>query len=92
MSRGRLVSQGTVAELREGLRARLVVTTPDTAEAATVLKEQGGADVRTDGQRVDCDARDGLEPDVVCAALVGAGVRVLAYGSSGPRWRTRSWR
>ena len=84
MSRGRLVSQGTVAELREGLKARLVVTTPDTGEAATVLKEQGGADVRTDGQRVDCDAQTGLEPDVVCAALVGAGVRVLAYGIERP--------
>jgi ABC-2 type transport system ATP-binding protein len=62
MSRGHLVSQGTVAELRDGLKARLVVTTPDPAEAATLLKEQGGQDVRVDGQRVDCDARDELRP------------------------------
>jgi len=84
MSRGKLVSQGTVAGLREGLRARLVVTTPDTGEAAAVLKEQGGMDVRTDGKRVDCDAKDTLEPDVVCAALVGAGVRVLSFGVERP--------
>jgi ABC-2 type transport system ATP-binding protein len=84
MSRGKLVSQGTVAGLREGLRARLVVTTPDTAEAATVLKEQGGVDVRTDGQRVDCDAKEELAPDAVCAALVGAGVRVLSFGVERP--------
>ena len=84
MSRGRLVSQGTVPELREGLKARLVVTTPDPGEAATVLKEQGGLDVRTDGQRVDCDAKADLAPDAVCAALVGAGVRVLSFGIERP--------
>ena len=84
MSRGRLVSEGTVAGLRAGLKARLVVTTPDPAEAATVLKEQGGQDVRADGQRVDCDAREDLAPDAVCAALVGAGVRVLSFGVERP--------
>ena len=84
MSRGRLVSQGTVGELREGLKARLVVTTPDPSDAATVLKEHGGQDVRADGQRVDCDVVDGMQPDVVCAALVGAGVRVLSFGIERP--------
>jgi ABC-type multidrug transport system ATPase subunit len=84
MSHGRLVSRGTVAELRDGLKARLVVTTPDPGDAAGVLKEQGGQDVRTDGQRVDCEAREELRPDVVCAALVGAGVRVLSFGIERP--------
>jgi ABC-2 type transport system ATP-binding protein len=84
MSRGRLVSQGTVAGLREGLKARLAVTTPDPAEAATVLKEQGGQDVRVDGERVDCDAAPELSPEAVCAALVGAGVRVSAFGVERP--------
>ena len=84
MSRGRLVTQGTVGELREGLKARLVVTTPDPADAATVLKEHGGQDVRADGQRVDCYASEDLQPDVVCAALVGAGVRVLSFGIERP--------
>jgi hypothetical protein len=49
-----------------------------------VLKEQGGQDVRTDGQRVDCEARTELRPEVVCAALVGAGVRVLSFGIERP--------
>ena len=84
MNRGRLVSQGSVAGLREGLKARLVVTTPDTGEAATVLKEQGGQEVLVDGQRVDCDAAEELQPDVVCAALVEAGVRVLSFGIERP--------
>jgi ABC-2 type transport system ATP-binding protein len=84
MSRGRLVSQGTVAHLREGLKARLAVTTPDPARAAAVLEEQGGTDVRVEGDRADCEARAGLEPDVVCAALVAAGVRVLSFGVERP--------
>jgi ABC-type multidrug transport system ATPase subunit len=84
MSHGRLVSRGTVAGLRDGLKARLVVTTPDPGDAANVLKEQGGQDVRMEAERVDCEAREGLAPDVVCAALVGAGVRVLSFGIERP--------
>jgi ABC-2 type transport system ATP-binding protein len=84
MSRGRLVSQGPVAQLRAGLRARLTVTTPDPAEAARVLAAEGGLDVQVEGQRVDCEAREDLAPDVVCAALVAAGVRVLAFGVERP--------
>lgn len=45
MARGRLITQGPVSELAAGARGRLVVTTPDTADAARVLKEQGIADV-----------------------------------------------
>jgi ABC-2 type transport system ATP-binding protein len=84
MSRGRLVSQGSVAQLRAGLRARLTVTTPDPSDAARVLAEQGGDDVQVAGERVDCEAREDLAPDVVCAALVAAGVRVLAFGVERP--------
>ncbi|MBS2962230.1 ABC transporter ATP-binding protein [Actinocrinis puniceicyclus] len=100
MSRGRLVTQGTVAQLGAGLRARLVVTTPDTAAAETVLStvlktasaggdgagdggEGAGAQVQVEGDRVSCDA-DGLEPDAVCAALVGAGVRVFGFAVQRP--------
>ncbi|HEU5428612.1 MAG TPA: ABC transporter ATP-binding protein [Actinocrinis sp.] len=91
MSKGRLVVQGTVGELGAGLRARLAVTTPDSAAAETVLKTvlvaaggaAGDAEVHVEGDRVTCDA-DGLEPDAVCAALVGAGVRVFAFGIEKP--------
>jgi ABC-2 type transport system ATP-binding protein len=83
MNRGRLVVQGAVAELGAGLRARLAVTTPDTAAAETVLKTAGAVEVHTEGDRVSCDA-DGLEPDAVCAALVGAQVRVFGFAVQRP--------
>ncbi|MFC8843569.1 ABC transporter ATP-binding protein [Streptomyces griseoincarnatus] len=79
MARGRLITQGPVAELAAGARGRLVVTTPDPADAARVLKEQGLADVVADGERVAAEppARDLAE---VNAALVTAGVRVRGFG------------
>ena len=83
MSRGRLVVQGTVATLGAGLRARLAVTTPDGEAAAAVLKAANATDVQIEGGRVHCDA-DGLEADAVCAALVGAGVRVFGFGVERP--------
>ncbi|OIJ97959.1 ABC transporter ATP-binding protein [Streptomyces monashensis] len=78
MAQGRLVTQGAVADLAAGARGRLVVTTPDPAEAARVLKEQGVADVTADGDRVTGEppARDLAE---VNAALVTAGVRVRGF-------------
>lgn len=79
MARGRLLTQGPVAELAAGARGRLVVTTPDPTDAARVLKEQGLADVVADGDRVSAEppARDLAE---VNAALVTAGVRVRGFG------------
>ena len=83
MNRGRLVTQGSVAELGAGLRTRLAVTTPDGDEAVAVLKSAGGTDVRAADGHASCDA-DGLEPDAVCAALVAAGVRVFGFGVERP--------
>lgn len=79
MARGRLLTQGPVAELAAGARGRLVVTTPDPADAARLLKEQGLGDVEADGDRVTAEppARDLAE---VNAALVTAGVRVRGFG------------
>ncbi|MEU5460097.1 ABC transporter ATP-binding protein [Streptomyces althioticus] len=79
MARGRLITQGPVAGLAADARGRLVVTTPDPADAARVLKEQGLADVVADGDRVtgDVPGRDLAE---VNAALVTAGVRVRGFG------------
>ncbi|MGW4198079.1 ABC transporter ATP-binding protein [Streptomyces sp. NPDC005004] len=78
MNRGRLVVQGAVAELAAGAHGRLVVLTPDPADAARVLKEQGVADVAVEGERVTGapPARDLAE---VSAALVTAGVRVRGF-------------
>ena len=87
MSRGRLVVQGTVAELAAGARGRLVVQTPDAEEAARVLAAHGVVDLRTGQGRVDGEPPVGsaTDPDdqlpKLCAALVEAGVRVRAFGT-----------
>ncbi len=60
MAQGRLITQGPVAELAAGARGRLMVTTPDAADAARVLKEQGVGDVvvTEDRDRVTGEAPD----------------------------------
>ncbi|WP_053849554.1 ABC transporter ATP-binding protein [Streptomyces sp. NRRL B-24085] len=79
MAQGRLITQGPVADLAAGTRGRLVVTTPDPAEAARVLKEQGVGDVVIAEDRVTADPPEGELADIN-AALVAAGVRVRGFG------------
>lgn len=79
MAQGRLITQGAVAELAAGTRGRLVVTTPDTGDAARVLKEQGAGDVVITDDRVTAEAPNRDLADVN-AALVSAGVRVRGFG------------
>ena len=83
MNHGRLVAQGPVAGLYASQQARLAVTTEDRDLAATVLKEAGGEDVSIAAAVVSCAAA-GLVPEAVCAALVGAGVRVAGFGVQRP--------
>ncbi|MGW0984875.1 ATP-binding cassette domain-containing protein [Streptomyces sp. NPDC002486] len=78
MTQGRLITQGPVAELSAGARGRLAVTTPDTAEAARVLKEQGVGDVVVTDDRVTGEPPD-RDLAEVNAALVTAGVRVRGF-------------
>ncbi|MFF7642079.1 ATP-binding cassette domain-containing protein [Streptomyces canus] len=78
MAQGRLITQGSVAELAAGAKGRLVVTTPDPADAARVLKEQGVADVVIAEDRVTSDPPDGELADIN-TALVTAGVRVRGF-------------
>ncbi|MFE2939504.1 ATP-binding cassette domain-containing protein [Streptomyces sp. NPDC059255] len=84
MTQGKLITQGTVAELAAGTRGRLAVTTPDPGEAARVLKEHGVTDVVVTGDRVTGELPVGeaepVDPADLNAALVGAGVRVRAFG------------
>jgi ABC-2 type transport system ATP-binding protein len=92
MNRGRLVAQGTVAEMSAGARGRLSVTTPDGADAMRVLKEHGLSDLAAaespEGQTVTGELPGpgeppgGPPPDLadLNAALVRAGVRVRAFG------------
>ncbi|MDT0614170.1 ABC transporter ATP-binding protein [Streptomyces lancefieldiae] len=79
MARGRLITQGAVADLAAGARGRLVVTTPDTGEAARVLKEQGAGDVVVAEDRVTAEPPDRDLADLN-AALVAAHVRVRGFG------------
>ncbi|MEV8429014.1 ABC transporter ATP-binding protein [Streptomyces chartreusis] len=79
MAQGRLITQGAVAELAAGTRGRLVVTTPDTGDAARVLKEQGAGDVVITDDRVTAEPPDRDLADVN-GALVRAGVRVRGFG------------
>ncbi|MFE7644460.1 ABC transporter ATP-binding protein [Streptomyces phaeoluteigriseus] len=79
MARGRLLTQGPVSDLAARARGRLAVTTPDTADAARVLKEQGVADVVVTEDRVTGEPAD-RELAELNAALVAAGVRVRGFG------------
>ncbi|KUN26503.1 ABC-2 type transport system ATP-binding protein [Streptomyces sp. TLI_55] len=76
MAQGRLITQGPVTDL--AAKGRLVVTTPDTGEAARVLKEQGAADVVITEDRVTTEPPEGELADIN-AALVEAGVRVRGF-------------
>jgi ABC-2 type transport system ATP-binding protein len=80
MAGGRLLTQGPVAALAAGARGRLVVTTPDVADAARVLKEQGVDDVvpAEDRGTVTAAPPEG-ELAELTAALVTAGVRVRGF-------------
>ncbi|MFJ6571553.1 ATP-binding cassette domain-containing protein [Streptomyces sp. NPDC091292] len=78
MARGRLIVQGPVAELAAHARGRLVVVTPDPADAVRVLKEQGLTDVVAADDRVTAEPPDG-ELSELTVALVTAGVRVRGF-------------
>ncbi|MEV7355670.1 ABC transporter ATP-binding protein [Kitasatospora sp. NPDC091276] len=88
MSRGRLVVQGTVAELAARAQGRLVVRTPDVAHAVEVLAAHRVGSLLPGDGRVDGElgALGSLGAPVeealpkLCAALVEAGVRVHGFG------------
>ncbi|MFE9570254.1 ABC transporter ATP-binding protein [Streptomyces sp. NPDC006692] len=83
MNQGRLVVQGEVAELAANARGRLAVATPDTAEAARVLKERGIADVTVaaEGRVTGELPPDDVELADLNAELVRAGVRVRGFAA-----------
>ncbi|GAA0452634.1 ABC transporter ATP-binding protein [Streptomyces sp. NPDC046215] len=84
MARGRLLTQGTVTELAATAHGRLAVTTPDTADAVRVLKEHGVTDLVVADDRVTGELPVTKAPRDLAdlnAALVGAGVRVRAFGA-----------
>jgi ABC-2 type transport system ATP-binding protein len=83
MSRGRIVRQSTVAELRSEIRPRLVVRTPDLDQAATTLTGLGVTDVKKLDEIVEGDPGE-LPVDKLAAALVAADVRIHGFGLERP--------
>jgi ABC-type multidrug transport system ATPase subunit len=73
MRAGRLVYQGSLAQLRG--QARLLVRTPKPDLAARVLTELGLAGVTQSAQQVTADL-GAMLPEVICERLVLAGVPV----------------
>lgn len=83
LNRGRLVTAGTVDEIRASLRPHLVVTTPDVDLAASVLKGLDASELSLDRERVSCEPGS-VPPERACQELVLAGVRVRALGTEHP--------
>ena len=79
MRAGRLVFQGPLARLRAAGAARIRVETPDPAAAAVVLKGLGLPGPQVTRSEVTAPLADD-QPERICAALVGAGVGVRAFG------------
>jgi ABC-2 type transport system ATP-binding protein len=83
MRQGRLVAQGSVAEVRSGSRPVAEVTTTMAEQAADVLRDLGLADVTVTSTGVRATA-DGVEPERIVAALVGAGIGIRGFGIASP--------
>ncbi|WP_327354153.1 ABC transporter ATP-binding protein [Streptomyces sp. NBC_01304] len=80
MARGRLITQGPVADLASTARGRLAVTTPDPADAARVLKEHGVTDLTVTDDRVTGEPPAAAELADINTALVRADIRVRGFG------------
>jgi len=76
MSGGRLVAQGTLAELGAGGDATLVLRTPDHAEGWRVLAASGLVPVAAGDGTLRAPLPDGSRVDDLVVSLVAVGVRV----------------
>ena len=83
MRTGRLVAQGTVADVRSGARASVEVETSAPAAAAEALRSLGldGVEETATGARADAGE---VEPERIVAALVAAGVGVRGFAVRRP--------
>jgi ABC-2 type transport system ATP-binding protein len=83
MRTGRLVFQGTLAELRElGTSGRIVIRTTQPGEAARLLATLGLADIRSSVGEVSAQLADHA-PERICRELVLAGVGVAGLATPG---------
>jgi ABC-2 type transport system ATP-binding protein len=83
MSRGRLVWQGSLEQLRAAAPTRVRVETSDVGRAAEVLARLGLTEVAgRDGNTTA--TLDGTAPEAIVAALVAAGVGVRGFAVERP--------
>ena len=83
MREGRMVAQGTTAEVRGAGVVTVRVETGQPDRAAEVLTRMGATSVSTSPTGVRADAGD-LEPEAVVAELVRAGVGVRGFALDRP--------
>lgn len=83
MRTGRLVAQGSIADLRAKETVRIRVETPDTVEAAAVLAGLGLSEIRLGDGDVSAALGSGAA-ERVCAALVSDGVAVRGLAVQRP--------
>jgi ABC-type multidrug transport system ATPase subunit len=83
MRQGRLVTQGTVAEVRSGARPTAIVTTHEPDAAAAVLRDLGLAAIATSPTGVTADPGH-AQPEAIVASLVAAGVGVRGFSVESP--------
>jgi ABC-2 type transport system ATP-binding protein len=88
MSAGRLVAQGTLAELRRAGRVQLKVTTPDVGDAQRVLDGLGldaivGPPDGADGHLTAAFPVDAVKAEDIAAALVRDGIRLRGFTVEG---------
>ncbi len=92
MSAGRLVAQGTIAELRGVGGARVRLESPDRDAACTVLAGFGMAvaEPGPDGREIFASfGENEPDPEIVVAALVAAEVRVRGFAVERPSLEQR---
>jgi ABC-type multidrug transport system ATPase subunit len=83
MSAGRLVAQGTLDELRAQSIPRVIVASPDIADASRTLERLGLVVEETTDTTVAAPLREGLDPEDITAALFTAGVRLRGFAIEG---------
>jgi ABC-type multidrug transport system ATPase subunit len=83
MRQGRLVAQGTVAQVRSGAQPVVDVVTSMPQEAAGVLGALGLVDIALTAAGVQAAAGD-VEPERIVAELVAAGVGVRGFAVQVP--------
>ena len=83
MRSGRLVTSGTLDELRAESAPRVRVRTPDADAAASALQRLGLTGDRVGADELDAALRADLPVEAVTAALVADGVRVRGIAVTG---------